>query len=248
MPHCDPDDLALRALGEESGPPETDAHLATCPRCRAELEQLRSVVRTARAGSPDDVPEQPPARVWEGITAELGLGAPAAPLPVADGRESDELAVARQRRARRPVRTTGLLVAAAAGGVLAGGLGVWALTDVGDDAPPDVVAQTRLAPLPAWDAEGTAAVEVTADGTRELVVDLAGAASGDHDGFHEVWLLDPEVSQLVSLGVLEGERGTFAIPSGLDLAEMPVVDVSLEPYDGDPAHSGDSVVRGTLEG
>jgi hypothetical protein len=26
-----------------------------------------------------------------------------------------------------------------------------------------------------------------------------------------------------------------------------VVDVSLEPFDGDPAHSGDSVVRGTLQ-
>ena len=59
---------------------------------------------------------------------------------------------------------------------------------------------------------------------------------------------DPDVTQLVSLGVLEGDSGTFAIPAGLELDELPVVDVSLEPFDGDPAHSGDSVVRGTLQG
>jgi hypothetical protein len=37
------------------------------------------------------------------------------------------------------------------------------------------------------------------------------------------------------------------IPDGLDLAEFPVVDVSREPLDGDPAHSSDSISRGTLE-
>jgi hypothetical protein len=28
--------------------------------------------------------------------------------------------------------------------------------------------------------------------------------------------------------------------------EFPVVDISIEPFGGDPSHSGDSVVRGTL--
>jgi hypothetical protein len=32
----------------------------------------------------------------------------------------------------------------------------------------------------------------------------------------------------------------------VDVGEYPVVDVSIEPTDGDPAHSGNSVVRGTL--
>jgi hypothetical protein len=36
------------------------------------------------------------------------------------------------------------------------------------------------------------------------------------------------------------------VPDGVDTAEFPVVDVSAEADDGDPAHSGDSIVRGTL--
>jgi len=274
VPHCDPDVLALRALGEEVGPPEADAHLAECARCRAELEELRHVVRTARSGSPDDVPQAPPAHVWEGIRAELGLpetlvpspadapvtpavqpGGPAtsAPEPVAgepaaDAPGTDELAAARRRRLRQ-LPTAPLLAAAAAVGAVAGGLGVWALTDGSADQPaPEVVATTPLEPLPTWDVEGTASVEVAADGSRLLVVEVPGAGTGDGEGYHEVWLLDPDVTQLVSLGVLEGDSGTFAIPAGLELDELPVVDVSLEPYDGDPAHSGDSVVRGTLQG
>ncbi|HSK27737.1 MAG TPA: anti-sigma factor [Jiangellales bacterium] len=256
MQHCDPDVLALRALGEDAGPPGTEDHLASCDRCRGELDGLQSVVRAARSAGPDDLPQHPPARVWDGISRELGLGATAAPAPapVPDAPTTlppvpDELATARDRRRTRLAgRTAPLLVAAAVGGVVAGGVGVWALTGLGGDEPAvEIVAETRLDPLPSWDAEGTAAVEITAEGTRYLVVDVAGAGSGDHDGYHEVWLLDPEVSQLVSLGVLDGDRGTFAIPAGLDLGELPVVDVSLEPYDGNPAHSGDSVVRGTLD-
>jgi hypothetical protein len=279
VPHYDPDVLALRALGEEVGPAEADAHLAECAQCRAELEELRHVVRTARSGSPDDAPQAPPAHVWEGIRAELGLpetlvpspadapvtpavapvtpavqpGEPAtrAPEPVAGeptgAPGTDELAAARHRRRRR-LPTAPLLAAAAAVGAVVGGLGVWALTDGSADQPaPEVVATTPLEPLPTWDVEGTASVEVAADGSRLLVVEVPGAGAGEADGYHEVWLLDPDVTQLVSLGVLEGDSGTFAIPAGLELDELPVVDVSLEPFDGDPAHSGDSVVRGTLQ-
>ena len=36
------------------------------------------------------------------------------------------------------------------------------------------------------------------------------------------------------------------LPAGISLADYPVVDISAEPYDGDPTHSTDSVVRGTL--
>ncbi len=37
-----------------------------------------------------------------------------------------------------------------------------------------------------------------------------------------------------------------ALPADVDLAEFPVVDVSAEPYDGNPGHSAVSVTRGTL--
>jgi hypothetical protein len=41
--------------------------------------------------------------------------------------------------------------------------------------------------------------------------------------------------------------GTFTVPPGVSIEEYPVVDISLEPYDGDPGHSHESLLRGTLE-
>jgi anti-sigma-K factor RskA len=87
-----------------------------------------------------------------------------------------------------------------------------------------------------------------------VVVDLAaddsadGSTDGSTDGLREVWLLRADASGLVSLGLLDGATGRFSIPAGIDLAEFPVVDVSAEPADGNPGHSGDSIVRGTLSG
>ena len=52
---------------------------------------------------------------------------------------------------------------------------------------------------------------------------------------------------MVQVGVVRGGTTTLALPEGLDLAEYPIVDVSLEPLDGDPTHSGVSVARGELE-
>jgi hypothetical protein len=62
----------------------------------------------------------------------------------------------------------------------------------------------------------------------------------------EVWLIRSDASGLVSLGLLDGPSGRFTVPSGIDLADYPIVDVSAEPVDGEPAHSGDSIVRGEL--
>ena len=48
-----------------------------------------------------------------------------------------------------------------------------------------------------------------------------------------------------SLGLLD-DAGEYAIPADIDLSEFSVVDVSIEPDDGDPTHSGRSILRGTL--
>ena len=77
------------------------------------------------------------------------------------------------------------------------------------------------------------------------VVDL-GDTQVSAGGFREVWLLTPDVSGLISVGTLEGTSGRFDLPDGLDLDEFSVVDVSEEQFDGNPAHSGDSIVRGPL--
>ncbi len=50
---------------------------------------------------------------------------------------------------------------------------------------------------------------------------------------------------MVSLGAVDGS-GRLAIPRGIDPTVYRVVDVSIEPADGVPTHSGRSVLRGTM--
>jgi Anti-sigma-K factor rskA len=250
--HVDPEVLALVALGE----PATEAvraHLGTCARCAAEVASLARTVVAARSVRPTDAPVAPSPAVWDRVRAELGLDAAPAPAPgttAAAVAPTDTGTPPAGDRALAPVvplrrRVVPWVAAAAACGVVVGGVGVawWASRDTGT-AQPDVVAEAELDPLPGWDATGAARVEVARDGVRTLVVRLRDA--GADEGYHEVWLIDREVTRLVSLGVLDGTEGRFTVPSDLDLDEFPVVDVSDEPLDGNPAHSGDSITRGVL--
>jgi hypothetical protein len=261
------EDLALRALGEELADlPES--HLLECAHCQSELDQLRAVVTTARSVQPDDYPVAPPARVWDAVVAELGLvgrdpDVASDPEPVpwgsdatgpsgsdttgSDGATSDAPVVPlpAQRRSRRQ----SVLLAAAAGVVgLLIGVGVTAVATSGNDDLP-VVASTRLTVL-ADDSRGGDAEVLSDGGGRVLELDVP-TLTPDSKGFYEVWLLDKDAKRLVSIGLLDLSQGTtarFPIPDDLDLATYPVVDVSVEPADGNPAHSGDSIVRGTLAG
>lgn len=164
--------------------------------------------------------------------------------PAGPGSADDApLATVTPLASRRRVRRAWLAVAAAAG-LVVGGAG----TSLWWQSRPDastLLASATLEPLPGWSETGTAQVRTAGDGSRTLVVDLDSAPG--NDGFLEVWLLKPDVSGLVSLGTLDGTTGEFTLPPGLDLAEFPVVDVSDEPLDGEPAHSGVSVVRGALD-
>jgi hypothetical protein len=230
--HSDPEELALRALGETLD--HDDEHLATCARCQSELDQLRSVVSTARAVEPQDQPQAPPASVWDGVAAELGLSKATTEAPKGPGQQS------RRRRA-------GLLAAAACVlGIVIGAAGALLVSDAREaDDRGKVVATANLAALPGHKGIGVARVEGSG-ARRVLVLDVSGLSTGD--GVYEVWLLDKDAKRLVSLGVLEGSEARFPLPAAVDVRQFPVVDVSIEPVDGDPAHSGNSVVRGRLAG
>jgi len=161
-----------------------------------------------------------------------------APYPPAEGS-------ARPRRRR----VVPLLVAAMLVGVAGGVVGAEVAQRLTDDSGEGetVVVSTPLDPLPTWLATGDATVVRLADGDRELRVDLNVTTAPSRDpGFREVWLVDRGVTKFVSLGVLSGGAGTYVIPADVDLADYPVVDISLEPYDGEPAHAGDSIARGIL--
>ena len=104
--------------------------------------------------------------------------------------------------------------------------------------------RAELAALPGFDGAGSAELN-----GRTLEVDLEGLDAPE-GSFYELWLLDfdgDELADLQSLGQV-GADGSFTVPDDVDLNEFSVVDVSIELDDGNPDHSGDSVLRGGLEG
>ncbi|QHF24946.1 hypothetical protein GTU73_13635 [Rathayibacter sp. VKM Ac-2804] len=239
MTHLDPDELALLALGEDSSA-DAAAHLEACPECAQQLVELGHAAGLGRQ-SRSLVLESPPAEVWDRIRGELALGttaeAPIAPVTA--------LPVGRHTPSRRRPRSRRLLPAAlAALAALAVGVvgGVWLQASRSTEAV--VVARADLAAFPDWQgASGSAELE-DADGERQLVVHLD--AEGAADSYREVWLIAADATGLVGLGVLDGADGRFTVPADIDLAEYSLVDISQEPDDGDPQHSGDSIVRGPL--
>ena len=272
MSHLDPDQLTLLALGEPVASNADTEHLTGCAACAGELAALRRTATIARATVADgQVLEAPPARVWARIAEEIGMtdaaASPSAPESALVGDIAASQAAPIQASASAPASASSQAASvpapaasaaaspprrrrAAVAWVLAAslvlisavGAGAWL---VNSSLRPTVVAGAELEPFPAHPgASGTADVEAARDGSRTLTVNLA--ADDSDEGYREVWLIRNDAAALISLGVLDGDSGSFVIPDGVDLDEYSIVDISVEPIDGDPAHSGDSIVRGQL--
>lgn len=256
MNHIDEESLALLAIGDDAPSGAAAEHLAACPACRDELADLRRVVTVAKSSQSIDL-EQPSARVWDRIATDLGFDerstAPAAaapaPVPVPAPAPAPAPGAHLARRRPRVRRRTAVFLTAAAAvvGLVLGLGGGWYLFAGGPRGGDTVVSRTALDPLPGWSgARGSAELERDGDGRLSLVVDLDHRAAAGAAPLREVWMMRSDLSGLVSVGFLDGDTGRFVVPSGVDPSRYPVVDVSAESNDGDPAHSGDSVVRGTL--
>jgi hypothetical protein len=221
----------------------TDPHGTTRPEGG---EDSRAPRLLGRAG---EVESAPAPSVWDRIRAELDEEAPgrdhasAGPSPTSTpGATPPPSRVGSSRRAWP-------LLAAAAVGALLTWAGAALLGDDGTGSGTgELVASGTLQPLPeaGTGSQGEAEV-VTVDGHQRLRVELDTVPDAD-GGYLEVWLLRPDVSGMVTLGVLTDEVGEFDLPAGVDLGDYPVVDISRERVDGDPTHGGDSLVRGQLEG
>ncbi|WP_062077023.1 anti-sigma factor [Demequina globuliformis] len=271
MSHLNDDALAALALGDGS---EADAaHTTQCAVCAEALAEYTRI--TGALGGLDGrvTLETPPASVWESIAQQTapaaavdtsvqdgaagdtgrhagreatrdtasasGAGAPsAAARTVAP---ADELAA---RRERRTGPSWWSLVGAAAAGVVIGGVGV-SMATTGTDRNADVVASAPLSQLQTESSAGTADLQVRDDGTQVLVVETDYEPQSD--AYLEVWLIDEDIDGMVSLGHLTGDRTEFTLPEGFDVTMFPIVDISIEPTDGVPTHSGDSITRGKID-
>jgi anti-sigma-K factor RskA len=275
MPHLDPDRLSLLALYDDWLDEDGREPLGSCSVCSEDYAALRRAVSAVKTTPDASSLEAPGPHVWAGIHRELGLstavqedplatvrdapgtrpqpGAGPQPQPAQQPGAAQEPGVApvherapyepvsldaRRRTAAWWQRPGTWLAAAAAATVLVAGATVWSLNQATTP-----LAQAELTPLAQHSATGSAKVVEAADGSRTLEVKLS---KDEAQGYQEVWLIAPDLSRLVSLGVMNSDSGTFAVPAGLELADFPIVDVSDEPVDGNPAHSSVSIVRGTL--
>jgi hypothetical protein len=253
MQHLDPEALSLFALNEPMDARSAD-HLRSCPECSTEVAALRRAVNAVRTVPDSGGLEAPGANVWEGIHRQLGLtdAVAADPLGPARGRDAtkgktgpEEPRPGAQHEEKPRSNVTWLrrpatwLAAAAAAVLITTGV----VLAVNRTAAPVTLASAQLEPLDRYTATGSATVTEASDGSRTIEVRLNKTEAS---GYQEVWLIAPDLSRLVSLGIMNSPSGRFEVPSGLDLSGYPIVDVSDEPLDGNPAHSSVSIVRGTL--
>lgn len=208
-----------------------------------EVAELAAIVGDVTAVDHDL--EAPPPGMWSRIAAAIdarpdeGAEPRLVLVPTEEPVPGDEPAAAGPRGSRSPA----LRWAAAATVVVALVGAAWFLRGGGDDAVP--LANATLEPLEALEPAAPPASATLVEVDGHLEVRLEGVDVATAEGFVEVWLLDDAAEQLVSLGPLRPD-GTYLVPDGVRVEEFPVLDLSVEAVDGDPGHSGDSVLRGAF--
>ena len=167
---------------------------------------------------------------------------------------SDDNVVALDSRWRLSGRARTISAIAAALVLVAGSVAVIAQRN---DNSSSVVATANLA----YDANtfdelgANAAASVTLiddDGAFHLEIDGSTLPiPTDEPADLELWLIQPDAdgnpANLVSLGPIDPDNlGDFVVPESHDPDIFFVVDISVEPRDGDATHSGRSILRGPL--
>jgi anti-sigma-K factor RskA len=220
-----------------------EGHLATCGRCRRELEELRGAMDLlGEAAVPVAVPGGLEARVLAAIARE--------PVPEPAGAAAPDVPATR-RRARPRWRPVWALAAAAVIAVafLAGvGLGR-GLPGPGGGVQPAPAEQTiRLAAVDGGRATGVATIRPSGGGRSILLTvrDLPPPPAGH---FYTCWLVAPDDTlqhqDRVSVGsFVTGGDGSATVrwETAADPARYPSLGVTLEPDNGNPLHQGPKVL------
>jgi anti-sigma-K factor RskA len=242
MTHLDPDRLADRALGNDD--PLTAAeekHLDGCAECRDELAQLSRIAELSRR--PEELAQVPADAIWGSIQSQLASPAPAPARTEVAAEAAPSPPPLSEPPRRTPRRRSWLLAAVAAVVGLIIGVGVTAVA-IRDRV--EVTSSIALEALPGQAGHGTAEL-VRDQGRPELRVQIDAPLTPDR--YREVWLINTDGQHMYPLGVLPNDgRASYPLPPALaeQLQGFTIVDVSIEPYDGNPAHSRESQVRGTL--
>ncbi|MFT7473248.1 MAG: hypothetical protein ACI81L_000162 [Verrucomicrobiales bacterium] len=220
-----------------------------------EVEEWAALSRAVSEA--DRVRHTPPPAIWGNIAASIGIGNDTNRNaddtdPIVPPEAIIDLNTERNTRApasRRSHRRSLLL----AGAALALLFVVAPSITRGDDTTNDTitfvaeattfVAEATNVELPeAFDGAATATVSVDDSPTLEIIFD--GELPSNEPV--ELWLIRPDMSGMHSLGVVEPGDTVWDWPAGIDPNLYTLVDLSIEPDDGNPNHSGRSILRGAL--
>jgi anti-sigma-K factor RskA len=197
-----------------------------------------AIIAMARSVEPQDSDRiAPPTQVWHNILAELEVEV-----------ASQEAAARTQTRHPKTeywFSSTRLLSIAAATLLLVGA--VIAIVNVSyDDSSLTEVASAVMTDegLPVATSATANARFLCADESCFVQVDLTALPDAGADDL-ELWVINNDVSDMHSLGTVTSD-GRFSLPQGVTADDFPIVDISIEPRDGDPTHSGQSVLRGSF--
>jgi anti-sigma-K factor RskA len=218
-------DLVLPGLGDPTRTAALRAHVAVCPDCRSELDDLRYVDGLVRASGP--LPE-PSAALEARIAAIAG--------PVAAQRG------ARLRRWFQSITTwrVATLGLAAATAVLAVAL-------VTDDSSGGFQPTQERAMLTAdkWAGAKGTVVNGTVNGAPALRIELSDVKPPADGSTYQVWIAqDPKAR--ISLGTIEPDasgKATVTVPLPAAAEGYKRVWVTSEPADGDPKWTTNWIVR-----
>jgi hypothetical protein len=241
-PPVDLGGYALGLLGEVDQAGVAD-HLASCPSCRSELGELAVATDALERMTP--AWEPPPglrskalAAVERAAAAPVRAAAPARPL-------GSRLSLPRLSLPRLGFAAAAATVAAAAL------VGVWALRSGG---PATLELEAVLVATGGGPARATA--DVTKTGIGRVVVfatdDLPILPTGE---YYELWFVGPGDTPArpnrISAGTFhpdEQGRSNVTFAAAVDPAKYPVLSVTAEPGDGNPARTGPEVLRSRVSG
>jgi len=248
-------DLSPEAAERFEGEMLSDAGLA------AEVERLRPAVTRLEAVPADgwEAPEPPAldlAAITGSSTAELAEKPAVAERPV----PAEPQAPARPARPKRSfsdlfsfrlpqvaAATFSALILLAAGTVIGMQLGgdggstsgpteTLALSTIGNEVPPGATGKVKL-------------TGVSEGGGDKAVLDVSGLEPNSEGEFYELWLIgdEGELVALASFNVEPDGGSQIEVPVPVNPGKYRYFDVSIEPENGSPDHSGRSVLRGLTQ-
>ncbi|MDP9188797.1 MAG: anti-sigma factor [Actinomycetota bacterium] len=220
MSPLEPSDVIFGELSEAERA-EAERLMREDPEFRAQVERLRPTAERLAAL---------PAEAWQKLE-------PPPPPPLADLKRPATPRRRRRRLVLRPAIAAGLACV-----LIAIGVGAALLLD--SDQASVSGPSYGLEPVAAGAPGETGTVSLD-DAEREVVIRVKGLPASAPDQFYEAWLLSG-ADRVVSLGAFRVDpsgEGELRAQLPDDPRSYRFFDVSLETADGDPTHSGRSVLR-----